>query len=106
MKLHKIAPDYQKNMIVANANSVAGDKFSRNFKTTKLLTPSVASLSKGATGLGASNKHQRSIGSILKETLGSARDNADYLGSEADYDQNSSMAKRRSPSLHRVLPQE
>ena len=85
MKLRKIAPDHQKNMIVANAQAVANDSFSRKFKSTKLQTPSMANITKGS-GLGGSNgQGHQSIGSMLKETLG--RDNADILGSDAEDDQ-------------------
>ena len=42
MKLRKIAPDHQKNMIVANVNAVAEDRFAEKFKSTKLVvSPSV-----------------------------------------------------------------
>ena len=35
MKIRKIMPDHQKNMIVSNVNAVGStDKFSRNFKKT------------------------------------------------------------------------
>ena len=96
MKLRKIMPDHQRNMIVANASAVGpSGNHSRAFKKTQTLTPQIGMSASKAKSMA----RDRSLNTILKETLGKDSYNESFNDSEA--------GEPSSPgAIRRVLPVE
>ena len=94
MKLRKIMPDHQKNMIVANASAVGpAGNHSRAFKKKQTMTPQVG-MSASKAKLMARDK---SLNSILKETLGKESYNESLNESEAPESPNPGVIRRVLP---------
>ncbi len=95
MNLKKIGSDHSKNIIVANVNAISGPNNSRNFKKTQTLAP--LKLDK------KSNKTDRSITSILKETLEGVEDKMDH-DSVSNISSVRKLPRAKSPPIKRVVP--